>query len=157
MSLADTAPQNEIEGLCTPKHPETSHPRPHDAARDMETDTRPQLAHRIHLLLRRELGQGIDVVRTQADPLYARDVLLVCDAMPGSELASLAQKFRAAEPAAAPAPGGDSGAPSHWPQGHSDFGASKPSGQDSESPLPSVGRPATVRHWLSPARWLGRP
>jgi hypothetical protein len=129
---------------------------PHDAARDMEPDTRPHIAQRIHLLLRRELGQGIDVVRMQADPLYARDVLLVCDAMPGSELATLAQQFRATEPAAAPG-AADAGAASHWPQAHSDFGASKPAGQDSEPPLPPMGSPATMRHWLSPARWLGRP
>jgi hypothetical protein len=128
-----------------------------DAAGDMEPDTRPQLAHRIHLLLRRELGQGIDVVRTQADPLYARDVLLVCDAMPGSELASLAQRFRAAEPPATPAPAGDAVTPSHWPQVHSDFGAPTAAGQDSEPPQPLVGNPAPHRHWLSPARWLGRP
>ena len=35
-------------------------------------------------------------LRMVAEPLYARDVLLVCDAMPGTELATLAQQFRVA-------------------------------------------------------------
>jgi hypothetical protein len=126
------------------------------ALRDMDLDTRRQLANRIHLLLRRELGQAIDVVRTLADPLYARDVLLVCDAMPGTDLASLAKQFRAAEPLAAPTAGGDAGATSHRPQVHSDFAAAKAAGQGTEPPLPPVGNPAATRHWLSPARWLGR-
>jgi hypothetical protein len=57
---------------------------------------RKKLAQRIDLLLQRELGQGIDSQRMLAQPLYARDVLLVCDAMKGSELAQLAAQFRQA-------------------------------------------------------------
>lgn len=60
-----------------------------------------QIAEQMDVLLQRELGQGIDAYRMLAEPLYVRDVLLVCDAMPGSELASLARQFRAA---AAPPP-----------------------------------------------------
>lgn len=55
-----------------------------------------KIAERISAGLVRELGQGIDAQRLVADTLYARDVLFVCDAYPGSELASLAQHFRAA-------------------------------------------------------------
>ena len=53
-----------------------------------------KIAQRINLLLQRELAQGIDVPRMLAQPLYARDVLLVCDAVRGSDLALLAQQFR---------------------------------------------------------------
>jgi hypothetical protein len=55
-----------------------------------------RIADRINALLMRELGQGIDARRLTADTLYARDVLFVCEAYPGSELADLAVHFRAA-------------------------------------------------------------
>ena len=54
------------------------------------------LADRIHALLVREIGQGVDRQRLLREPLYARDVLLVCDALPQSGLPPLAQKFRQA-------------------------------------------------------------
>ncbi len=60
-----------------------------------------KIAEQMDELLQRELAQGIEPYRMLAEPLYARDVLLVCDAMPGSELAALARQFRAA---AAPPP-----------------------------------------------------
>ena len=44
------------------------------------SNRRLQLATRIHYALLREIGQGIDVGRLLKHPLYARDVLLVCDA-----------------------------------------------------------------------------
>ena len=50
----------------------------------------------MNALLVREMGQGIDPARMLAEPLYARDVLLVCEALPGSELAELAPQFRRA-------------------------------------------------------------
>ena len=55
-----------------------------------------KIAGRINALLVREMGQGIDPARMLAEPLYARDVLLVCEALPGSELAELAPRFRLA-------------------------------------------------------------
>lgn len=55
-----------------------------------------KIADRIDALLEGELGQGIDFERMLRDPLYARDVLLVCDAFPGHELATLASEFRTA-------------------------------------------------------------
>jgi len=66
-------------------------------------------AERMNALLLHEFGQGVDGLRMVAEPLYARDVLLVCDAMPGTELAALAQQFRVAatekaQPLAAPPP-----------------------------------------------------
>ncbi|MBX3634289.1 MAG: hypothetical protein KF683_02680 [Rubrivivax sp.] len=60
-----------------------------------------KIAEQMDVLLQRELAQGIEPYRMLSDAPYTRDVLLVCDAMPGSELASLARQFRAA---AAPPP-----------------------------------------------------
>jgi hypothetical protein len=122
----------------------------------MDTPARPQITHRIHLLLRRELGQGIDEARTLADPLYARDVLLVCDAMPGSELAALAQQFRALAPPEAPAAAADGGTASRWPRGDSGFAPSGLAAPDGVPAASAGGSPAAPRRWLSPSRWLGR-
>lgn len=55
-----------------------------------------KIADRIHLLLVREIGQGLDRQRMVKEPLYARDVLLVCDALPGTDAAFLAGHFRRA-------------------------------------------------------------
>ena len=81
-------------------------------------------------LLQRELGLGIDAQRMLAQPRYTRDVLLVCDALRGSDLAVLAQQFRDAsaseeDPPSMPgalAPDSKS-PPSLWPR--SWFGAAK--------------------------------
>jgi hypothetical protein len=109
----------------------------------MDTESRTVIVHRMHLLLRRELGQGIDEARTLADPLYARDVLLVCDAMHGSELPGLAAHYRrvATLPAARPADADELRA-------------------DADPPTPrgaGGGAAPPARRWLSPARWLARP
>lgn len=110
------------------------------------------IAERIGELLQLELGQGIDARRMLNDRLYARDVLLVCEARPGSELATLAGYFRQApafrmrEPVPAPA----SEPPS------TGFGASRP-GVPSDL-VDLTGRTAhgtRRRPWYSPARWLG--
>ncbi|MBE7420012.1 MAG: hypothetical protein HS128_20105 [Ideonella sp.] len=53
-----------------------------------------QIATRIHYALKRELGCGIDVGRLLKQPLYARDVLLVCDACDDSDLRRLGKAFR---------------------------------------------------------------
>ncbi|MEY3296396.1 MAG: hypothetical protein RLZZ451_2444, partial [Pseudomonadota bacterium] len=50
-----------------------------------------------------ELGQGIEAPRMLAEPLYARDVLLVCDALAVTDGPLLARAFRRA--AAAPEEG----------------------------------------------------
>ena len=62
----------------------------------MDRQHRLQLAHRIHLGLMRELGQGIDIEQMLSSALYARDVLLVCQAYPTSELPWLGEQFRQA-------------------------------------------------------------
>ena len=108
------------------------------------------IAEGISRLLKRELGQGVDARRMLNDPLYARDVLLVCQAQPGSELDQLARRFRKA-PAFRmrdPAPPAVGGVPS------TGFGASRPG---VPSVLPDLARGETRRRlWYSPARWLGR-
>jgi hypothetical protein len=63
---------------------------------DRNTNRRLQLATRIHYALLREIGQGIDVGRLLKHPLYARDVLLVCDACEGHDLRRLATALRGA-------------------------------------------------------------
>jgi hypothetical protein len=55
-----------------------------------------KIALRIDARLRAELSEGIDAERMVAEPLYARDVLLVCDAMTGSEVQNLAGLYRQA-------------------------------------------------------------
>jgi hypothetical protein len=84
---------------------------------------RHKIALRMSVLLQRELGQGIDPLRMLAQPLYARDVLLVCDALQGSDLQMLAEQFRQAsehEEDAPSQPGAlwpdsSSAPPSKWP------------------------------------------
>ena len=63
-----------------------------------------KIADRLNAGLQRELGQGIDRDLMVHQALYARDVLLVCDALRGSELAQLARAFRAAKEAPEPTP-----------------------------------------------------
>jgi len=62
----------------------------------MNARTCSTIASRISALLQRELGQGIDATRMLSEPMYARDVLLVCEAMEDGELAELVPQFRAA-------------------------------------------------------------
>jgi hypothetical protein len=75
-------------------------------------DPRTLIATRIDLKLRRLLGQGVDATRAISDTRYARDMLLVCDAMAGTDLPQLASDFRAAgEQVAAARRGGASPGP----------------------------------------------
>jgi hypothetical protein len=74
---------------------------------DRCTNRRLQLATRIHYALLREIGQGIDVGSLLKHPLYARDVLLVCDACTGHDLRRLATAFRGASMPGAGENGGD--------------------------------------------------
>jgi hypothetical protein len=55
-----------------------------------------KIADRIQVLLVREIGQGLDRQRMVGDPLYARDVLLVCDALRQTDAPFLARHFRRA-------------------------------------------------------------
>ena len=54
-----------------------------------------RIAQHLHVALRRWLGVGIDLERMTDSELYARDVLLVCDASKDAGLVELAQRYRA--------------------------------------------------------------
>jgi hypothetical protein len=122
------------------------------------TDDRHGIAARIDLGLRRHLGEGVDPQRTVDDPLYARDVLLVCDAMTDTDLPALAREFRAA--AAAPERvarvGRDPGPPQEWSADTSGFGLTTPPaapGADAAAPADDPAAPPP-RPWYSPKRWF---
>jgi hypothetical protein len=105
-------------GWSSPKRPRT--------LRSM--DPRAVIAQRIDLQLRRHLGEGVDAPRTLSDERYARDVLLVCDAMAGTDLPVLARQFRVAgKLGQKPQRGGhDAGPPQPWAADTSGFGHSRP-------------------------------
>ncbi len=119
----------------------------------MNHQHRLQLANRIHLQLTRDLGHGIDVQRLLADVRYARDVLLVCDALPQSDLPALSAQFRQAEPSEAAAPA------AVWVKDRGRFAPSQPA-RDSQldidlsdfDPPPAAAKPGP---WRLAARWFG--
>jgi len=90
--------------------------------------TRLQIAQRIHPLMLREIGHAIEIERLLTEPRYARDVLLVCDAVPGAELAPLAALFRRATlpPAATAVAPGHAQQPTEWSRDTSGFGVTHP-------------------------------
>ncbi len=98
------------------------------------------IAGRIDAALQRELGEGIDLARMLSDPLYRRDVLLVCDAHEAPELVAMAHEFRVASTAAeAEMAGTDSGfSPSRF--FNSLFGALGMPNDQPEPPAPSKDR-----------------
>ena len=98
--------------------------------------SRLQLAQRIQALLARDIEHTIEVDRLLADPRYARDVLLVCEAVPGGELVPLAALFRDASRQVP----GQHQAPGHAPQ-HNDWGRDT-SGFGVSQPPPMPGAPA---------------
>ncbi|NRF66014.1 hypothetical protein HLB44_03325 [Aquincola sp. S2] len=119
-----------------------------------------QIATKIHFYLMRELGRGIDVEQMLQHPRYARDVLLVCDACAGTELADLASQYRrvralydsleASRPSAAP---GRAAQPTEWAKDTTGFGLSRPL-EDDADPRPHGPASAGVRQWLT--RWRQR-
>jgi hypothetical protein len=112
-----------------------------------------RIANRISLLLLKQLGESIDVKRMISEPLYARDVLLVCEAEPGSDLDSLAQHFRVASAE----PVDEHGQPSGFGAESTGFGSSRPAGTESELPsLPMAHTGSTPPRWFSRGRWLSR-
>lgn len=72
----------------------------------MSDPERLQLAQRMSALLQRELGERVDGQRMLAQPLYARDVLLVCRALTNTDGPELAQRFETSDlaPAVQPLP-----------------------------------------------------
>jgi hypothetical protein len=122
------------------------HNRIRQPDRVMVTPTRPnrlQIATRMHFVLLRELGQGIDVAKMLKHDVYARDVLLVCDAHRDLELARLAQQYRAAD--AAPASAIESA--STIAVGDSQFAGSSGFGASRPMP-PQATAPSAPRTWF---------
>ncbi len=118
---------------------------------------RQQIAARIHQLLLLQVDHAIDVAQLLNDPLYARDVLLVCDACPSSELVALSRQFREAdaEPAlAGPHSPGHALQANEWAHDTSGFGVSQPPLAE-RAPSAPAGPPAVERRrrrWLVPWR-----
>ncbi|MBP6903033.1 MAG: hypothetical protein KBC73_23270 [Burkholderiaceae bacterium] len=108
--------------------------------------SRLQLAQRIHDLLLAEIGHSVQIERLLAEPRYARDVLLVCEACVDSELPQWSQRFREALPAqaqpaahhaappAAASPPGHARQSNDWAADTSGFGLSRPPGDDAATP-----------------------
>ena len=114
-------------------------------------DPRAVIANRIDLQLRRELGQGVDPCRALSEARYARDMLLVCDALVGTDLPLLARQFRVAGQRMAleaRRPGRDAGPPQGWAANTSGFGASQPPRVASDN------QRNVHKAWFSPSRWF---
>jgi hypothetical protein len=114
-------------------------------------DRRTLIASRIDLHLRRHLGTRLDCYRALTDADYVRDVLLVCDAMQGTDLPLLARQFRVAGERMAlkaQAPRHDVGPEQGWAADTSGFGLSVPPLADE---LPAT----RAEPWFSPRRWFG--
>ena len=103
-------------------------------------------------LLRLELGQGIDAQRMLTEVLYARDVLLVCDAHADNDLQALAQHFRAAVADTSE----DGGQPTTQSGLASEFKSSRPDSAPGPLTAPSAqgAQAAQPGRWFSPSRWL---
>jgi hypothetical protein len=108
--------------------------------------TRLQLASRIQLLLFRELGDRIDIERLLVNDVYARDVLLVCDAIGTEEFMTLAARFR--EASRGDAAGGRAPQDTDWSGDTSGFGVSHPAA--AQPARRDDGWLAATRRWL---RW----
>jgi hypothetical protein len=70
--------------------------RTHCKASIMDPTSRLRIATRIHFLLLRQMGAGIDVGYMLRRNDYAREVLFVCEGSGDAELASLARRFERA-------------------------------------------------------------
>jgi hypothetical protein len=118
-----------------------------------------RIASRIDALLRLELGHGIDGKRMLTETLYARDVLLVCDAHPDSDLAAMAHHFRAAVADTSDESGQASG---HSTQSglsssfSSDIEASRPGTLPGVLPSAPGAQTARAGNWFSASRWRSK-
>jgi hypothetical protein len=132
-------------------------PRPRfPAARSSvpNSPNRLKIATRMHELLLREIGHGIEVERLLTRDRYARDVLLVCDACAGSELPRLAAEFRRLTPGAPGGPPplpaahpGHATQPTDWSRDTSGFGVSRPPDPRVPAPPVAAATPQPRRPW----------
>jgi hypothetical protein len=115
-----------------------------------------KIAGRIGALLEKEIGVGVDATRMLTERRYMRDVLLVCDAHPGSELGQLALWFRQCateEPADATAPRSGFGLDSAFGTSSSDSWRSPERAHPAPAAFVMPKRAAQPASWLSRSRW----
>ena len=122
------------------------------------------VAHQLHASLLREIDHEIEIERLVGDARYGRDVLLVCDACPGTDLPGLAAQWRALlltrQPTLADAqrPAQTSSAPMGLPAMPPTWTAGSEFGQPDDDTQP--GLPASLprhpHHATTPASWLRR-
>jgi hypothetical protein len=118
-----------------------------------------RIAARIHFILKRDLGEGINVPAMLSDPDEAREVLFVCQASGNRELVSLARQFVHAGKLAAPEVVARADAPQDaaWARHSSGFGLSRPPLQPRLQPPPQPRTPEPEeRSWRSATQWLRR-
>lgn len=120
--------------------------------------SRIQIAQRIRQDLLREIDHEIEVGRLLDDARYARDVLLVCDALLGCDLPALASMFREATQSLPPVhaqPGsarpGRTAQPNEWGRDTSGFGVTQPPALVPEHPGERAAQAERRRAWLE--RW----
>jgi hypothetical protein len=106
-----------------------------------------RIAARIHFILKRDLGEGINVSAMLSDATEAREVLFVCQASGNRELVSLARQFVNAGKLARPeAPvRADGPQDAIWSRNSSGFGITQAAGLETEE-----------RSWRSATQWLRR-
>ena len=114
----------------------------------MSTPVQLRIATRIHFILKRDLGEGINVAAMLSDANEAREVLFVCQASGNPELVSLARQYVNAGKLAKPALVAKSDAPQDaaWASNTSGFGVT----QASELSAPEESS------WRSATQWLRR-
>jgi len=119
-----------------------------------------RIAERIQLPFEQQMGIVIDPQRMVTDSSYAMDVLIVCEANPGSALASLAQQYQLAASeseagfdrqntrSAADSALGDAAS--------TGFDASRPQENSAFEQERQAARAARKSPgWMKPGRWLG--
>jgi hypothetical protein len=108
-----------------------------------------RIAARIHFLLKRDLGEGINVSAMLNDANEAREVLFVCQASGNRELVSLGRQFVQAgklvhaERSADGAARADAPQDAAWSRNSSGFGITPPQAPEERS-------------WRSATQWLRR-
>ena len=95
----------------------------------MDANSRLRIATRIHFLLLRHLGEGVDVATMLRNDKEAREVLWVCEGSGDQELMSLARQYRRAGPSLARPPAerpaaGHAPQDTSWANDSSGFGVS---------------------------------
>jgi hypothetical protein len=124
-------------------------------------DSRLLIATRIHHLLIRYLGDGIDISAMLKRDDYAREVMFVCEASGDEALRLLARQFREApriDPALAKRPIAEAAPPQEaaWAADTSGFGAPHQVESDlrGDRVAATPSRRSSAR-WYKPSTWFG--